>query len=359
MKRYLFYIEHNYCYEILRPIQDAIRRRGGETAWLPVGPEINADFLHSDERRFKHISAAIDWKPYAVLAPGNEVPQFLPGLKVTMFHGLISSKFRRRDGVRYHFIVRGMFDLYCTHGPNTTGKFKELARKHGHFRVAETGWPKLDPLFDGTYPRNEGDQPVILFASTFSPRLSAAPRVLETIKALADKGRWKWLVNMHPKMPANIVKGYRAIQGENLEFAATDGVIPMLARADAMLCDTSSILSEFLVLHKPAVTFRTAQAEDYLLDVQQPNEIEPALEKALSYPFGLMENIRRFAEETNPYRDGRSSERTLDAIDALAQSGLQGLKRKPLNLHRHWKMRRLLNYPRFLLPKGQAGPFDR
>jgi len=347
MQRYLFYIEHNYCYEILRPIQDAIRRRGGETAWLPVGPEINADFLQPDERRFKHVSEAIDWNPYAVLVPGNEVPQFIPGLKVTMFHGLISSKFRRRDGVQYHFIIRGMFDLYCMHGPNTTVKFEQLARKHGHFRVAETGWSKLDPLFDGSCPRNEGDRPMILFASTFSRRLSAAPHVLETIKALAVKGRWKWLVNLHPKMSAEIVESYRAIQGDNLEFAETDDVIPLLARADAMLCDTSSILSEFLVLHKPAVTFRTAQQEDYLIDVQQPDEIESALEQALSYPAGLIKHIQRFADEIHPYRDGKSSERTLDAIDDLAESGLQGLKRKPFNLHRHWKMRRLLNYRGF------------
>ena len=176
LKRYLLYIEHNYCYGILRPLQEAIRRRGDETAWLLAGPEINPDFLHADERRFEHVSEAIDWNPYAVLVPGNEVPQFLPGLKVTMFHGLISSKFRRRDGVQYHFIIRGMFDLYCMHGPNTTLKFEELAEKHGNFRVAETGFSKLDPLFDGSCPRNEGDRPVVLLASTFSPRLSAAPQ---------------------------------------------------------------------------------------------------------------------------------------------------------------------------------------
>jgi hypothetical protein len=56
-----------------------------------------------------------------------------------------------RNGTQYHFIIRGLFDLYCTHGPNTTGRFEELAGKSGHFRVSETGWSKLDPLFDGSY----------------------------------------------------------------------------------------------------------------------------------------------------------------------------------------------------------------
>ena len=105
--------------------------------------------------------------------------------------------------------------------------------------------------------------------------------------------------------------------------------------------------STLIGLQKPAVTFRTAEPADYLLDVQQPEEIEPALEQALSHPDGLMESIRHFVAQTHPYRDGRSSERTLDAIDALAESGLQGLTPKPLNLYRHWKMRRMLNYPKY------------
>jgi hypothetical protein len=344
MKRYLFYIEYDYCYGVLRPIQEAIRRRGGETAWLPVGPEINAEFLRPDERAFKHVSEAIDWNPYAVLVPGTEVPAFLPGLKVEVFHGLNSGKRRRRDGVQYHFIIRGLFDLYCTHGPNTTRRFQELAAKHGHFRVAETGWPKLDPAFDGSLPVKRDERPVILFASTFSRRLTAAPMLLEKIRELAETGHWKWLVNMHPKMSAETVEAYRAIQSENLAFPKTDDVLPLLAQADVMLCDTSSILSEFLVMHKPVVTFRSARPADYLIDIQEPGELEPALERALTRPAELMERIQQYADDTHPYRDGLSSERTLDAIDTLAEGGVKGLKRKPLNLYRHRKMRKLLNY---------------
>jgi CDP-glycerol glycerophosphotransferase (TagB/SpsB family) len=344
MKRYLFYIEYDYCFSVLRPLQKAIRARGGETAWLPVGDGVNRHYLRQDERVFEHVSQAIGWNPYAVLVPGNEVPHFLPGLKIEVFHGLNSGKRRRRDGVQYHFIVRGLFDLYCTHGPNTTQRFRELADKHRHFRVAETGWSKLDPLFDGSLTPSPADRPVALFASTFTPRLSAAPHVLKTLRQLADSGRWKWLVNMHPKMPREIVEQYRAVQNDNLRLVETDDVMPLLAAADVMLCDTSSILSEFLMQLKPVVTFRTARPAACLLDVQHTGDIEPALQRAMARPRELMEEIRRYADETHPYRDGRSSERTLDAIDELAEKGLIGLRAKPRNLHRHWKMRRLLNH---------------
>jgi len=343
VKRYLFYIEHDYCYAVLRPLQAEIRRRGGEAAWLPVGNEIHKHYLRSDERVFDHVREAIEWNPFAVLVPGNQVPRFIPGLKIEVFHGLNSGK-SRRDGVQYHFLIRGLFDLYCTHGPNTTHRFRELAEQHGHFRVAETGWCKLDPLFDGSLSPAPSDRPRILFASTFTPRLSAAPHVLDTVRRLAATGRWSWRVNLHPKMPSEIVEQFRNAQGPQLELVETDDVMPLLAEADAMLCDTSSILSEYLVQHKPAVTFRTARPMDCLIDVQTVEEIEPALERALARPEALMANIRRYVEDTHPYRDGRSSARTLEAIDALAAEGARGLKRKPFNFHRHWKMRRQLKY---------------
>ena len=343
-RRYLFYIEYDYCFAVLRPIQRAIRERGGETAWLPVGGEVNRHYLRSDERVFEHVSEAIEWNPYAVLVPGNEVPGFLPGLKIEVFHGLNSGKRRRRDGVQYHLIVRGLFDLYCTHGPNTTAPFEALAKKHGHFLAAETGWSKLDPLFDGSPTLPESDRPLALFASTHTPRLSAAPHVLDTLLALSENGPWKWVVNMHPKMPREIVDTYRAAQTDGLEFVETDNLLPWLAAAEVMLCDTSSIISEFLVQLKPVVTFRSAKSADYLVDVQQTQDIGPALEHAASRPHELMKNIRRYADQTHPYRDGRSSQRTLDAIDALAQERVAGLKKKPRNFHRHWKMRRLLDY---------------
>ena len=110
MKRYLFYIEYDYCYAVLRPLQRVIRERGGETAWLPVGPEVHRQYLREDEQVFGHVREAIEWNPFAVLVPGNEAPRFLPGLKIEVFHGLNSGKRRRRDNVQYHFIVRGLFE---------------------------------------------------------------------------------------------------------------------------------------------------------------------------------------------------------------------------------------------------------
>ena len=57
-----------------------------------------------------------------------------------------------------------------------------------------------------------------------------------------------------------------------------------------------------------------------------------------------MQAIREYADRIHPYRDGRSSERVLQATqDAIAQ-GRAGLKRKPLNVWRRLQARQRLGY---------------
>ena len=52
----------------------------------------------------------------------------------------------------------------------------------------------------------------------------------------------------------------------------------------------------------------------------------------------------RFRGLIHPYRDGRSSERLLQAIDAFIAVGGRNPKRKPMNLWRKLKLRRRIGY---------------
>jgi hypothetical protein len=343
-RRYLFYVEQNYCYGILRPIQKVLKKRGDEVAWLPVGPEFDRTHFRADERVFDHVREAIEWNPCAVMAPGNYVPDFIPGIKVMVTHGLISEKRRRKDGVLYCFTERGLFDLYITHGPNTTARWEEMARELGYFEVADCGWSKLDPLFDGSVQKKPCDVPLIYFASTFTPRLSSAPILVDTIRDAVQKSRWKWLVHFHPKMPGSITDLYRDIQSDKLRVVDTHDTLQLLMDADVMLCDTSSIISEFALLQKPVVTFRNRAPKPYMIDVQEPDGVGLALERALTRPPEIMQAIKAHTLDTHPWKDGRSSERVVHATDRLVDSGIGHLKAKPRNRIRHWKLRRELDY---------------
>jgi len=340
MSRYLLFASELYALAILRPLQAAIRARGAEAAWF-FERDAPAAHLRSDELRLPTVQAVMDWKPEAVFVPGNWVPQFFPGLKVEVFHGFSVGK---RSESRGHFRIRGSFDLYCTQGPDTTAPFRELAGRHGYFRVEETGWPKLDPLFADRYPSRANARPVVMFASTFTESITSARALKATIAAAAQSGDWQWLVTLHPKMAPDVVDAYRALQGPNLSFAMTDDILELYAGSDVLLSDTSSVVPEFLTQVKPVVTFRNRRPGPQLIDVQSETEVLPALEHALSRPPELMRAIHDYVQRIHPYRDGRSSERVLAATDAATSAGRAGLRRKPWNLWRRLQARKRLDY---------------
>ena len=120
--------------------------------------------------------------------------------------------------------------------------------------------------------------------------------------------------------------------------------MPLLQQADVMLCDSSSIILEFMFLDKPVVTFRNSHPGPHLIDVDTPEAVGPAIERALTRPEGLMGRSAATPCTTNrtataAVRRGCSMPWTI-----ISCGGHAGLKRKPLNLVRKWKLRRQLHY---------------
>jgi hypothetical protein len=343
-KRYLFYISQNYSYAILRPLQKAILARGDQAAWFLEGSEVNANYLSPNEYQILSIDEIIKYNPIAVFYPANIAPNFLPGINVSIFHGFDAGKLDKK-GNNDHFKVRNCFDLYCTQGPSTTKEFIALAEEHGHFKVTETGWCALDWLYEDN-ENTSTTKPTILLCSTFSKKLSCAPHLFETVKKLSQSGKWHWLVQFHPKMPVEIVQQYKSIQNDNLSFVETDDVIPLLQKADVMVCDTSSVLIMFLLLGKPVVTFNNIAPKEYLLNISNVDLLEKTIEKAFEKPPELMANIASFIDQTHPYQDGQSSNRVLNAVDEVLSEKVC-LGKKPLDFFRQFKMRKKLKYWKF------------
>jgi CDP-glycerol glycerophosphotransferase (TagB/SpsB family) len=351
MRKYLFFISQNYSYAILRPLQQEILRRGDSAAWFLWGDEVNASYLKEDELQLHTVDEVKAYKPDAVFVPGNTVPRFFPGVKVAVFHGFNAGKINRR-GKNDHFNIRQCFDLYCTQGPNTTEKFKELAQQHGYFNVVETGWPTLDPLFNAVDGKQHSaikhsEKKTVLMCSTFSRNLTCAPDLFDQVKALSATGKWQWIVQFHPKMPQHIVEQYKSLESEYLTFVETDNVLPLLKQADVMLCDTSSVIQMFLIQNKPVVTFNNIEPKPYMVNFKEPQLLEEKLEYALGFPKSLQQNISEYIEQLHPYRDGQSSSRVLEAVELVLQGKLKTAKSKPLNLLRNFKLRKNLKYWKF------------
>jgi len=339
MARYLLFATELYALPILRPLDAAIHASGGEAAWF--APAVFAAHLDPRERLLPDTDSVAEWRPDAVFAASNWVPQFFPGAKVQVFHGFSVDK---RSPERGHFRIRGLFDLYCTQGPATTAPFIELAREHGHFAVVETGWPKLDPLFapdDGSAAalRPSDGRPVVMYAATFTETLSSAAALLDEISRQIARGDRYWLLTLHPKSDPALVDAYKHLAGDNARFVEAEALVPALRAADVLVCDTSSVVSEFVVQRKPVVTFRNRAPKAHMIDISEPAELDSALDRAFAPTAELRAELTAYADAIHPWRDGRSSERVLDAARAFLEGRFGPLEPKPVNLWRRLQMR--------------------
>jgi hypothetical protein len=107
------------------PLQEEILKRGYEVKWFTYISASKKNFP-SHAEMLNSIEEAIKYNPDIILSITDYAPDFLPGLKVQIFHGFNPDK-REEDE---HFTIRGFFDLYCTQGPATTKRFKEQQKKY-------------------------------------------------------------------------------------------------------------------------------------------------------------------------------------------------------------------------------------
>ncbi|MFB0517317.1 MAG: CDP-glycerol glycerophosphotransferase family protein [Candidatus Neomarinimicrobiota bacterium] len=339
-RRYLLFASKPYSFAILEPLQRFIQSQSdGQVKWFLASTA--RDYAAPGET-LSTTREVIAFDPEAIVVPGNVVPPFWPGLKVQIFHGL-------DDEVQGFYRINGLFDLYCTPGPTTTQRFQKLAHQHRYFLVIETGWPKLDPL---AYPQNpqlmrrelgvDPQRPVLLYAPTFPPKYTSAPDLLPAIKQLTG-GPYHWLIKFHPLLDQEIKEQYRELCGEFCQVVADLNILPCMQAADILITDTSSVAYEFLLLDRPIITYRAIARQDKGIDITRPAELAGAIRRSLEQPGELAPIRRDYRDQLHPYTDGESSHRVIEAIEKVLQTGLhRQLRRKPLNLVRRLKIRRMV-----------------
>lgn len=333
--RFLIYISYAYGLPIGKPLEKEILARGYRVKWFCEDKETR-DSLDFGVNLLKTTTEVMEFNPDVVLVATDVVPHFFPGVKVQIFHGFDAGKHGDRRG---HYNIRGFFDLYCTQGLNTTKKFKLLAKKHKYFDVVETGWSKIDPMFQITNRSNKS-KPTIMITSTFSKKMSLTQNkdVVQEIIRLSKLGKYNFICTLHPKTDKNIINRFKTYENDNFTFYDTTDLVPLYGCADMMLSDTTSAIIEFVLQLKPVVTINNTKPANYMINITDVSKIEQAIEYALSYPQDIMQNIKEFANITHPYRDGKSSARVVDACIDFVYN--KQIKKKPLNLIRKYKIRK-------------------
>ncbi len=343
IRKYLFLVSERYAFPVMRPIQEEIIRRGDRVAWF-FDREDCAKYLRDDEDRLENLNEVLVYDPISVFGVSDFIYDFFPGTKVMLFHGF---NVKPRSDKNVHFRTAWhCYDLLCTQGPDTTKGFTRIQEKNKSFEVVETGWPAFDPLSKVVFQKNV--RPRILYASTFSPSMTSTNKLFDEIKRLVILNTWDWIITFHPLMATEAVDKYRSLTiYENVEFLEGDNNFVALTTADVMLCDTSSIIVQFLYLDKPVVTFKNRIPGPHLIDIDRPESLQSAVTLALARPKDLMKEITKFINHHNPYRDGESSKRVMDAVERLNSGQIENLLPQPFNILRKMKTRFRFGYPLF------------
>ena len=335
----LLFCENKYAVDILRPLQEEADRQGGnEVLWYVHEPKI-PDFPLKDSVRWTHnMQEAYDFRPEAVFAPGNIVPYYLSGVKCSIFHGYAAEK-------RDQFRIRNYFDLYMTQGPSFTREFEKLRKGRSDFEVLETGWTRQDWTarhrhdFDDERERllREHDcQRIVLYAPTFSPRLTSLPKIKEQLVRLVDERGVLLLIKLHPLTRQEWVDEYRQLAGSrlNIVFERDFAITKYMLMADAMVSDTSSTIYEMMLLDKPVVTLNTVSTDPYWKNIDEPEQLLAAYDELFDSR-ELAERRKWVIANYDPYTDGRCAERMLQgARDFIARHGVPEKRR--LNLWRKY-----------------------
>jgi hypothetical protein len=152
-----------------------------------------------------------------------------PQLDIFMSHGIGDKGWRPLKRVKD-------FAYVCVSGPAWRAKYEKEGLDPA--RILDVGYPKLDPLFDGTIPRApRGDRIRVLYAPTHNGNQgrSSYPRMVPHL-ALLPPSEFEVRASNHPR-------NHETNKGTLEEFAWADVVIP----------DTGSTLYEAMALDLPVV----------------------------------------------------------------------------------------------------------
>lgn len=256
--------------------------------------------------------------------------------RVQLFHGVSF----RNMAVRRDVLV---YDHLFVVGPYMKRLFlaEKMLREHDP-RLVPIGFPKLDPLVDGTLNRGailnrlrlSGRRPVILYAPTGQRDNSLDVGVGEAVlERLRRTGKYDVLIKLHdhPRdratdWPARL----RPMLDAHTRLVRDYDVVPYLYVADLLITDASSVSNEFALLDRPMVfldvpqLLAAMQKKGVALDldtwgrkggvtVRWPDEAAEAVAHSLAHPHAAS-RVRKAMARDLFYNPGSATDAAVEWV---------------------------------------------
>jgi CDP-ribitol ribitolphosphotransferase / teichoic acid ribitol-phosphate polymerase len=335
----ILFCKNKYAFGILAPIKNELEALNHDFVWF-VDKKILSDFPYKSDPHTTSVKELKNYNSDAIFVCGNAVPHYLKGVKTQVFHGFAGEK-------KGHFRIRNYFDLYLTQGPYFTQVFLEKKEIHKDFEVTETGWSRIDNLFKLNFDLDKKKEDllkkykkekIVLYAPTFSPKLTSAAYLKEEIESICDKTNYLLLIKFHPLMNKELKNEYNTIAKENASILIYDDydITNLLKISDLLISDTSSVIYEFSLLNKPVITFNNIAKIKYWEDSKKHKELKSLIEINLKNDFFSKER-ETLIQNYHPNNDGRSALRMIQAVkEYIINNGVP--EKRKLSLYRKLKI---------------------
>lgn len=258
------------CKAVLGTVADGLAADAAIRVWYTseyparIAPMVpHGHFLHQSEVEWRRFDLYLNADPWAAARLRR------CARRINFFHG-VAGKYDLDNPAglpmgydlydRVAFVNRDRMARYLAAGVVTPSQ------------AALVGYPKLDRLANGGWNRVDirkslgldGGRPVVLYAPTYSPASSLHIAGEEIVQTMAERGL-SVVVKLHdrsldpdPRYNAGIDwrARFRAIERPGrIRFVEGCDASPLMAAADALVTDHSSVGFEFLVLDRPVLIF--------------------------------------------------------------------------------------------------------
>ncbi len=347
--RVLFYFFKNVHIPVLLPVFHEMQRQGGfEIAFavheynrqVRAGMETH-DFKILQQQGVPILDDPQKWNADVTLMADNVAALlFGCGKIVNIGHGLLSKGQYFTDSDVIH--RENLEDLLCVPGPYHKQRLTESNRVF--IPVVDTGFPKLDRMFDANGPSRDEllrslnldpSKRTVLFAPTFNMSLSSIPILWMRVAELADDDTYL-LIKLHSSSLPEFKSAYHELAEahENVIYVDDPDITNLLRLADVMLSDVSSVFMEFMALDKPVVLFDNPNQSTYRhydpRDIEYAwrdvgvrastlDEVKDGIRRGFENPGEFSERRRAYAEQLLSDCQGGAAGNVVQAVrDLLA-----------------------------------------